>query len=84
LLYLGHSTRRHTPQDKILHSQSRKNINFKLKLAIKSTGFNLHTGSINPSSDRSVMTEDQIKKDELGGARRKQEDEKLLSCRTTA
>lgn len=46
-------------------------------LAIKSTGFNLHTGSINASFDRSVTSEDHIKKDELGGARRKQEDEKI-------
>jgi len=59
-------------------------MNSKLKLTIKSTGFNLHTGSINPSSDRSVTSEDHIKKDELGGACRKKEDEKLPTCRTTA
>jgi len=59
-------------------------MNSKLKLAIKSTGFNLHTGPINPSSDRSVTREDLIKKDEFGGACRKQEDEKLPTCRTTA
>lgn len=52
-------------------------MNSKLKLAVKSTGFNLHTESINPSSDRSVTSEDHIEKDELGGACRKQEDEKL-------
>jgi hypothetical protein len=56
----------------------------KLNLTIKSTGFNLHTGSINASSDRSVTSEDHIKKDELGGAGRKQEDEKLPTCRTIA
>jgi len=59
-------------------------MNSKLKLAIKSTGFNLHAGSINASSDRSVKSEDHIKKDELGGACRKQEDKKLPTCRTTA
>jgi hypothetical protein len=52
-------------------------MNSKLKLAINSTGFNLHTGSKNPASDRSVTKEDHIKKFELGGACRKQEDEKF-------
>jgi hypothetical protein len=59
-------------------------MNSKLQVAIKSTGFNLHTRSINASSDKSVTSEDHIKKDELGGACRKQEDEKLPTCRTTA
>jgi hypothetical protein len=59
-------------------------MNSKLKLAIKSTGFNLHTGSINPASDMPVTNENRIKKVELGGAFRKQEDQKLPTCRTTA